>query len=72
MRRLIKELARAVALYSFAAWVYVAVVAVAQPQTLPLQLTHLASGPRTDTFGEASFAVSFLSYLLYRYLDTRE
>ena len=50
----------------FAAWAYVAAGALFQPRTLPWQLTHLASWPRTDTFGEVSFAVSFGSFLVYR------
>ena len=63
--RLFNALALAVALYGFACWGYVAIVALAQPQTLPLQLTHLADWPRTDTFGEASFALSFVAFVAY-------
>jgi hypothetical protein len=36
------------------------------PNTLPWQLTHFASWPRTDTFGEASFVVSFMAFVIYR------
>ncbi len=64
--RVINTILLAVAIYAFAAWAYVAVVAIALPGTLPLQLTHLASWPRTDTFGEASFVVSFLAFVAYR------
>jgi hypothetical protein len=60
--------ARAVALYAFAGWVYVAGVALAQPHTLPWQLTHLSSFPRTDTFGEACFVVSFAAYWIHGWL----
>jgi hypothetical protein len=56
----------ALALYGFAGWLYVAGVALAQPQTLSWQLTHLASWPRTDTFGELSFVVSFVAFIAYR------
>jgi hypothetical protein len=62
----INAVALAVALYAFAAWVYVAAVALALPNTLPWQLTHFASWPRTDTFGEASFVVSFMAFVIYR------
>jgi hypothetical protein len=67
-RRLLLATCRAVALYAFAAWVYVALVALIQPQTLSLRLTHLASWPRTDTFGEVSFVVSFVAFWAYTVL----
>ncbi|MGO9977293.1 MAG: hypothetical protein ACLP01_31720 [Solirubrobacteraceae bacterium] len=66
MRKRVNAIALAIAIYSFAAWVYVAVVALVRPNTLPWQLTHLASWPRTDTFGEASFVVSFVAFTIYR------
>jgi hypothetical protein len=56
---------RAIALYAFAGWAYVALVALVEPKTLPLRLTHLASWPRTDTFGVACFVVSLVAYWLY-------
>lgn len=67
-RRVLSATCRAIALYAFAAWAYVALVALFQPQTLPLRLTHLASWPRTDTFGEISFVVSFFAFLAYTLL----
>jgi hypothetical protein len=66
LRRLLNTIFLAFAIYGFAAWVYVAAVALALPQTLPWQLTHLVSWPRTDTFGEASFAISFGAFIAYR------
>ena len=66
MKRLFNTLALTLAIYGFAGWAYVAVVALALPNTLPWQLTHLASWPRTDTFGELSFAVSFVAFIAYR------
>jgi flagellar biogenesis protein FliO len=33
---------------------------------LPLQLTHFAKWPRTDTFGELSFVLSFVAFVAYR------
>jgi hypothetical protein len=64
--RVINTLALAIALYAFAGWVYVAAVALVLPHTLPWQLTHLARWPRTDTFGEISFLVSFVAFIAYR------
>jgi hypothetical protein len=65
IRRIVNVLALAVALYGLAAWAYVAAVALAEPNTLPWQLTHLAKWPRTDTFGELSFVVSFVAFVVY-------
>jgi hypothetical protein len=68
MRRVLTTLALAVAIYAFAAWVYVAMVAIFLPHTLSWQLTHFAKWPRTDTFGELSFVASFLAFVAYRLL----
>jgi hypothetical protein len=65
-KRLFNVLALAFAIYGFAAWAYVAAVAIALPYTLSWQLTHLSRWPRTDTFGEMSFVVSFLAFIAYR------
>lgn len=62
---------RTIAIYAFAAWVYVALVALFQPHTLTWQLTHLATWPRTDTFGEISFVVSLVCYWIYSLLSIR-
>ncbi len=66
MRSFVQNLSLTVSGYAFAAWVYVALVALVEPQTLTLRLTHLSSWPRTDTFGELSFLVSFLAFFTYR------
>jgi hypothetical protein len=74
-RSLVQALAAAVALYGFAAWVYVALVALVEPRTLTWQLTHLAKWPRTDTFGEIAFVMSFLGFVVHRVVSrapTRE
>jgi hypothetical protein len=68
MRAFLRALTLALAIYGAAAWVYVALVALVQPETLSWRLTHLSSWPRTDTFGEAAFAVSFCAFVAYRLL----
>jgi hypothetical protein len=68
VRHFYLALSRTVAIYAFAAWAYVALVAVFLPNTLSFQLTHLLRVPRTDTFGEACFIVSLVSYFTYRML----
>jgi hypothetical protein len=60
------------ALYGFAGWVYIALVALVHPQTLGLQLTHFARFPHEDTFGEMSFAVSVVSFFIYSLLRSPE
>jgi hypothetical protein len=68
VRRIAVVLTRTLALYAFAAWAYVALVAVFLPRTLGFQLTHFSKQPHTDTFGEVSFVVSLVSYFIYRLL----
>ncbi len=68
MRSHLANLALAVCVYSFAAWIYVALVALLQPRTLSWQLTHFAAWPRTDTFGEVCFLLSFLAFIAHRTL----
>jgi hypothetical protein len=68
MRRFLLALTRTLALYSFAAWAYVALIAVFYPQALPIQLSHFSLQPHTDTFGEVNFVISLVSYFTYRML----
>lgn len=67
-RRFVQAGALTLAVYGFAAWVYVAISAIVAPETLHLPLTHFTSWPRQDTFGAASFAVSVLGFLAYQLL----
>ena len=59
---------RTLAVYGFAGWVYVALVALFQPNTLGWQLTHFSRLPHTDTFGETCFVVSLVSFFFYSLL----
>jgi hypothetical protein len=63
---------RTLALYGFAGWVYIALVALVHPDTLGLQLTHFTKLPHEDTFGEISFVVSVVSFFLYNLLRSSE
>jgi hypothetical protein len=60
-----------VAVYSFAAWAYVALCALVHPETLALPLTHLIAWPREDTFGVMCFALSFVTALGRQVLRAR-
>jgi hypothetical protein len=71
-RRIALGASRTLALYSFAGWVYVALAALVEPNTLHLQLTHFAEFPHEDTFGEICFAVSIVSFFVYNLLCSPE
>ncbi len=60
-----------VALYSFAGWIYIALIALVHPDSLHWPLTHLSSWPHEDTFGALCFAVSFASSLTVKVLRCR-
>jgi hypothetical protein len=51
--------------------VYIALVALVHPETLPLQLTHFTKWPHEDTYGEFSFVVSFLAFTGYSLIKSR-
>jgi hypothetical protein len=53
-------------------WVYIAAVALVHPETLSIQLTHFAPWPREDTFGEISFAVSFISFFIWNLIKDKK
>ena len=67
-RRIALAASRTLALYGFAGWVYIALVALVHPRTLGWQLTHFATFPHEDTFGEICFAVSAVSFFVYSIL----
>ena len=71
-RRVALVASRTLALYSFAGWVYIALVALVHPYTLRLQLTHFAKFPHEDTFGELCFVVSIASFFIYNLLRASE
>lgn len=63
---------KTLALYGFAGWVYIALVALVHPRTLGLQLTHFVKFPHEDTFGETCFVVSLVSFFIYDLLRHSE
>ncbi len=71
-RRIALGASRTLALYGFAGWVYIALVALVHPYTLRLQLTHFAKFPHEDTFGATCFAVSIVSFFIYTLLRSSE
>ena len=70
-RRVALVVSKTLAVYGFAGWAYIALVAVVHPATLGLQITHFASFPHEDTFGEISFVVSLVSFFVYNLLRSR-
>jgi len=71
-RRIALGASLTLALYGFAGWAYIALVALVHPRTLGLQLTHFAKFPHEDTFGEICFVVSVVSFFMYSLLRSRE
>jgi len=71
-RRIAQSASLTLAVYGFAGWVYIAIVALVHPQTLGLQLTHFAKFPHEDTFGEICFAVSLVNFFAYSLLRSLE
>ena len=69
-RTILLGASRTLALYGFAGWTYIALVALVHPSTLGLRLTHFLSFPHEDTFGEVSFLVSLVSFFVYSLLRT--
>jgi hypothetical protein len=63
--KIIKALSLTLFIFGIFGWLYIVVVALVHPETLSLQLTHFATWPREDTFGEVSFAVSFVSFFIW-------
>ena len=69
MKRTISlAVSKTLAIYGFLGWVYIALVALIHPYTLGSKLTHFANFPHEDTFGEASFAISLVSFFVYSLL----
>ena len=64
-RHVFRSLFLSLFVFGFAGWVYIVINSELHMQTLGLQLTHFASWPHEDTFGEICFAVSFVSFFFY-------
>ena len=65
-RKLASEVALSLAIYGLITWIYVAICALTEPDTLKLPLTHLLPHLREDTSGAIGFALSFLGFVTYR------
>jgi hypothetical protein len=65
-RKIVNEVALALAIYGMLGWIYVGICALVAPQTLALPLTHLLPHLREDTSGFLSFVVSFAGFITYR------
>jgi hypothetical protein len=71
-RRIALVTSKTLALYGFAGWMYIALVALVHPRTLGWQLTHFTKLPHEDTFGETCFVVSLISFFIYNLLRSSE
>ena len=64
--RIIRALSLTLFIYGFAGWFYIVLNAVVHPRTLADPVTHLTPFLREDTFGIISFAVSMVSFFIWR------
>lgn len=65
MRKIVKAVSLTFFIFGLMGWLYIGTVALVHPETLSIQLTHFAPWPREDTFGEASFVVSLISFFIW-------
>ena len=63
--KIIRAISLTLFIFGLFGWLYIVSVALVHPETLSLQLTHFAPWPREDTFGEISFAISFVSFFVW-------
>jgi hypothetical protein len=49
-------------------WLYIVLNSAVHPWTLSMPLTHFLPYPREDTFGAASFFVSFVSFFIWNFV----
>jgi len=65
-RHFLRSLSLTGFVFGLAGWLYIVLNSEVHPWTLPRQLTHFASWPREDTFGEACFAIALVSFFIYQ------
>jgi hypothetical protein len=70
--KIIKAVSVTLFIFGLIGWLYIVLSATVHPETLPLQLTHFAPWPREDTFGIFSFAISFVSFLIWNLVKDRK
>lgn len=68
---LLSALSLGAMIYGLMLWGYVAVCGLVAPDTLKLPLTHLIPFLREDTSGDLGFGVSFLGFVVYRFITNR-
>jgi hypothetical protein len=65
VQRFVDAVLGAIAIYAFLGWVYIAGNVIENPSTLPLRLTHLATGPTESQFGAVCFVLSGLAACVF-------
>jgi len=70
--KLIRALSLTLFVFGLLGWLYIVISATFHPETLSWQLTHFAPWPREDTFGEISFAVSFVSFFIWNLVKDKK
>ena len=70
--KIIKAVSLTLFVFGLLGWLYIILSATVHPETLSWPLTHLAPWPREDTFGIFSFAISFISFLIWNLVKDRK
>jgi hypothetical protein len=63
--KIIKAAALTGFVFGLAGWLYIVTAAIAHPETLSMQLSHLTPWIREDTFGFLSFLVSGICFFIW-------
>ena len=64
--RIIRSLSLTLFIFGLLGWLYLILMLVVYPDTLSMPLTHLLPYPREDTFGMICFAISMVSFFVWR------
>jgi hypothetical protein len=65
LRKFFQSLTLTGFVFGFAGWVYIVINSEVHIRTLGMRLTHFASWPHEDTFGEMCFLVSIICFFVY-------
>ncbi len=71
-KRVIKSLSLSGFIFGFAGWVYIVINSEVHPYTLHWRLTHFATWPHEDTFGEICFLIALISFFIYNFIKDKK
>jgi hypothetical protein len=62
----LRVVGEALFLYGLLGWTYGVVVEITNPDVLPMELSHLITWIRVDTFAVLSFMLSIIGFFIWR------